>query len=40
MREELKRHAHIDVHQGKTQVWNRGGVAPRGIEELVQGQDS
>ena len=35
LREEPKRHAHIDVHQGKTQVWNRGGVAPRGIEELV-----
>ena len=36
LREELKRHAHIDVHEGKTQVWNRGGVAPRGIEELVR----
>ena len=36
LREELKRHAHIDVHLGKTQEWNRGGVAPRGIEELVR----
>ena len=22
IREELRRHAHVDVHQGKTQVWN------------------
>ena len=22
-----RRHAHVDVHQGKTQVWNRGGIA-------------
>ena len=37
IREELRRHAHVDVHQGKTQVWNRGGIAPDGIEELTQG---
>ena len=36
LRQELRRHAHIDVHQGKTQVWNRLGVTPRGIEELVR----
>ena len=26
----------IDVHQGKTQVWNRGGVAPEGMKELIR----
>ena len=31
LRQELRRQAHIDVHQGKTQVWNRFGVTPRGI---------
>ena len=36
LRQELRRQAHIDVHQGKTQVWNRFGVTPRGIEELVR----
>ena len=36
IREELRRHAHVDVHQGKTQVWNRGGLAPDGIEELTR----
>ena len=37
IRKELKRHAHVDVHQGKTQVWNRGGIAPDGIEEFTRG---
>ena len=36
IREELRRHAHVDVHQGKTQVWNRAGIAPDGIEELTR----
>ena len=31
--EELFRHAHISVHHGKTQVWNRGGAEPSGIVE-------
>ena len=26
--EEFARHAHVNIHHGKTQVWNRGGVAP------------
>ena len=26
--QELLRHAHISLHQGKTQVWNRGGEVP------------
>ena len=32
MAEELARHAHISIHHGKTQVWNRGGIAPEGGE--------
>ncbi len=32
--EELWAHARIRVHTGKTQVWNRNGVAPEQIEEL------
>ena len=36
MAEDLARHAHISIHHGKTQVWNRGGIAPEGIEELTR----
>ena len=36
LRQELRRNAHIDVHQGKTQVWNRLGVTSQSIEELVR----
>ena len=28
LREELWRHARISVHQGKTRIWNRGGIMP------------
>ena len=28
-------HARIRLHQGKTQLWNRGGVAPEGWERLT-----
>ena len=35
-REVLRRHAHIDVHQGQNAGVDRGGVAPGGIEELVR----
>ena len=38
--EELFRHAHISVHHGKTQVWNRGGVEPSGIVELTRAAQS
>ena len=31
---ELWNHAKIQIHQGKTQVWNQSGVEPRGIETL------
>ena len=34
--EKLARHAHVNIHYGKTQVWNRGGVAPEGIDELTR----
>ena len=34
--EELARHAHVSIHHGKTQVWNLGGIAPEGIEELTR----
>ena len=36
MAEELARLAHFSVHHGKTQVWNRGGIAPEGIEEVTR----
>ena len=29
---ELWRHARILVHDGKTQVWNKSGVRPRGCD--------
>ena len=34
--EELHNRAHIEVHPGKTQVWNRSGVLPSGIEVLTR----
>ena len=34
--QDLQRHAHIDLHQGKTQVWNRGGEVPEGIEAITR----
>ena len=35
LQQELQSHAEIQLHHGKTQVWNRGGVVPSGIEELT-----
>ena len=32
---ELGRKACICVHQGKTQIWNRGGVEPAGAAQLT-----
>ena len=32
---ELWRHARIQVHQGKTQLWNRGGVMLHGTDALT-----
>ena len=34
--EELLIHANIDVHFGKTHVWNTGGVLPVSTEELTR----
>ena len=34
--EELWSHARIQVHFGKTQVWNRGGIEPEGMEDLTR----
>ena len=36
LQQELQSHAHIRLHLGKTQVWNRGGVVPVGIEQLTR----
>ena len=33
--EELLSHAHIQLHHGKKQVWNRGGLEPAGIGALT-----
>ena len=32
--EALSRVAGIHLHEGKTRVWNRGGIAPGQVEEL------
>ena len=32
LEEELQNHAQISLHHGKTQVWNRAGVPPQGID--------
>ena len=34
--EKPTRHAQVSIHHGKTQVWNRGGAAPPGVEELTR----
>ena len=34
--EELWSHARIQVHFGKTQVCNRGGIEPAGMEDLTR----
>ena len=34
--EELLSHAHIQLHHGKTQVWNRAGLEPDGIGALTR----
>ena len=36
LEEELLNHAQISVHYGKTQVWNRGGVPPPGMDILTR----
>ena len=34
--EELWSHARVHLHHGKTQVWNRGGIEPSGVEALTR----
>ena len=34
--EEHAFHAHVNIHHGKTQVWNRGGVAPGGMRPQTE----
>ena len=36
MRIELWRHSKISVHHGKTNLWNKAGILPCGVEELQQ----
>ena len=36
MVQELWDHARISLHNGKTKVWNRGGIAPSGWSNLQQ----
>ena len=35
LRTALKRHANIDVHLGKTRVWNSTGEQPPGLTEVL-----
>ena len=35
LQHELWRHSRIEVHQGKTQLWNRDGVMPSGCEAMT-----
>ena len=35
LQEEVWRHAKIQVHHGKTKMWNRSGTTPAGEEELT-----
>ena len=34
LQQELWRHAGIQIHQGKTKVWNQGGIVQIGVERL------
>ena len=36
LEEEMLAHSQIRLHFGKTQVWNRAGVAPPGINSLTR----
>ena len=38
LRTQLWTHAKIQMHKGKTQVWNRGGVAPDGWERSISSE--
>ena len=36
VRQELRVHANIDIHSGKTKIWNRSGVRPTGVDRLTE----
>ena len=36
VRQELQRHTNIDIHRGKTKIWNRSGEKPSGVDQLTQ----
>ena len=40
LREELRRHARIRVHHGKTRIWNRGFIPDRCDELEAAAQDA
>ena len=35
VRQELQRHTNIDIHCGKTKIWNRSGEKPCGVDQLT-----
>ena len=35
VRQELQRHTNIDIHCGKTKIWNRSGEKPSGVDQLT-----
>ena len=35
VRRELQRHTNVDIHCGKTKIWNRSGEKPSGVDQLT-----
>ena len=35
VRQKLQRHTNIDIHSGKTKIWNRSGEKPSGVDQLT-----
>ena len=35
VRQELQRHTNIDIHCGKTKIWNRSGEKLSGVDQLT-----
>ena len=36
LEEELWRHSRIQIHAGKTQIWNSGGHVPDGVDDILR----
>ena len=36
LEEELWRHSRIQIHAGKTQIWNSGGHVPDGVDDILK----